>query len=92
MTDATTRAMVRGEASTRPWPMNDAACSTTSSVGGTDPRKPVKGRSSFSPMPSDWAAAVEVVLADLLVLADEGRVARVGEGGLQRDVAELSSG
>ena len=36
--------------------MNDAACSTTSSVAGTEPRKPVKGRSSFSPMPSDWAA------------------------------------
>ena len=58
MTDATTSAMVSGEASTRPWPMNDAACSTTSSVAGTDPRKPVKGRSSFSPMPSDCAAAV----------------------------------
>ena len=56
-TDAETRAMANGLASTLPCPIMLAACSVRSSVAGTDPSK-VRTPMSCGTKPSDAAALV----------------------------------
>ena len=60
-TDAATAAIARGEASTLPWPISEAACPVSEpasvALAGTDPKYAGKPMSWSTPRPRDAAAS-----------------------------------